>query len=95
LLGSRGGIISVLLNLPWPCTRRHNKPALGPVGDNLDDFQAALHGPVVDGHGPLALGRRLRPSARKLDQDLFLVFGFGLADPTHRFLGILPELISL
>jgi hypothetical protein len=33
--------------------------------------------------------------ARKLDQDLFLVFGFGLADPTLRFLGILPELISL
>ncbi len=56
---------------------------------------AALHGPVVDGYGSLALGRRLRPSARKLDQDLFLVFGFGLADPTLRFLGILPELISL
>src|SRR6266481_4586260 len=57
--------------------------------------EAALHGPVVDGDGSLALGRRLRPSARKLDQDLFLVFGFGLADPTLRFLGILPELISL
>ena len=57
--------------------------------------EAALPGPVVDGDGSLALGRRLRPSARKLDQDLFLFFGFGLADPTHRFLGILPELISL
>jgi hypothetical protein len=57
--------------------------------------EAALHGPVVDGYGSLTLGRRLRPSARKLDQDLFLVFGFGLEDPTLRFLGILPELISL
>ena len=54
-----------------------------------------LQGPIVDRDGSLALGRRLRPSERKLDQDLFLVFGFGLVDPTHRFLGILPELISL
>jgi hypothetical protein len=48
----------------------------------------------ADGYGSLALGRRLRPGARN-HQGSFLVFGFGLADPTHRFLGILPELISL
>jgi hypothetical protein len=33
--------------------------------------------------------------SRKLDQGLSLFFGFGLAGPTHRFLGMFPELISL
>jgi hypothetical protein len=33
--------------------------------------------------------------ARGLPRSARIVFGFGLADPTLRFLSILPELISL
>src|ERR1700730_16381887 len=43
----------------------------------------------------LALFRRLRPCARKLDQNPFLLFGSCLASPVHRLLGILPKLIDL
>jgi hypothetical protein len=50
---------------------------------------------VVDAENVLAVQRSLRPCTRKLDIGLPLFFGFGLAGPTHRFLGILPELISL
>src|SRR4029453_5968750 len=32
---------------------------------------------------------------RKVDIGLLLFFGFGLKGPTHCFLGILPELVSL
>jgi hypothetical protein len=32
---------------------------------------------------------------RKVDQGLFLFFGFGSASVTHRLFGILPEFISL
>jgi hypothetical protein len=61
--------------------------------------EAALQSPgfwrtVVDAENVLALQRSLRPCARKLDQGLSLFFGFGLAGPTHRFLGISPELGS-
>jgi hypothetical protein len=50
---------------------------------------------VVDAKNVLAQHRSLRPCARKLNQGLSLFFGFGLAGPTRRFLGIFPELISL
>ena len=50
---------------------------------------------IVDDHSAIALHRSLRPCARKLDQGLFVFFGFGLIGPTHGFLGILPELIGL
>jgi hypothetical protein len=36
--------------------------------------------------------RRLRPSARKLDQGLCLFFVLGLDGPTQGLIGILPEL---
>jgi hypothetical protein len=50
---------------------------------------------VVDAENVLAVQRSLRPCARKLDIGLPLFFGFGLESPTYRFVGILPELISL
>ena len=56
---------------------------------------SVLRRTVVDAKNVLALHRSLRPCARKLDQGLSLFFGFGLEGPTHRFLGIFPELISL
>jgi hypothetical protein len=43
----------------------------------------------------LTVHRRLHPCARKLGQNLFLIFGFGLASPAHGLLGILAELIGL
>ena len=61
--------------------------------------EAAVQGPVlwravVDYHSALALERRLRPCARKLEQEPFLFFGFGLASPKQGLLGVLPELIG-
>jgi hypothetical protein len=38
---------------------------------------------------------RLAPMMRKVDQGLFLGFGFGLASLMHRLFGILPKFISL
>ena len=38
---------------------------------------------IVDDHSAIALHRSLRPCARKLDQGLFVFFGFGLIGPTH------------
>ena len=54
-----------------------------------------LRGPTIDSHGIRALGRRLRPHARKLDQGVFLGLGFGFGSPTHGLFGVLPELIGL
>jgi hypothetical protein len=50
---------------------------------------------AIDAEDALALHRGLRPYARKVDQGLFLVLCIGLIGPTHRFLGILPELGGL
>jgi hypothetical protein len=50
---------------------------------------------VVDAKNVLAVHRSLRPCARKVHQGLFFLFGLGFAGPTHGFLGILPELLSL
>ena len=46
-------------------------------------------------HSALAVNGSVYPCVREVDQRLFLFFGFGLASPTHRLLGVLTELISL
>jgi hypothetical protein len=40
--------------------------------------------------------RNLGPRARKIEQSFFTLLGdCGMACPTHRIFGVLPELISL
>ena len=56
---------------------------------------SVLRRTVVDAKNVLAVHRSLRPCMRKVDIGLLLFFGFGLKGPTHCFLGILPELVSL
>jgi hypothetical protein len=70
----------------------------GSLGDR--QLRQALQSPgfwriVVDAENVLAVQRSLRPCACKLGIGLPLFFGFGLESPTYRFVGILPELISL
>jgi hypothetical protein len=50
---------------------------------------------AIDDKNALTLHRSLRPCARKLDQGLFVIVGFGLVGRTQGLLGILPDLISL
>jgi hypothetical protein len=49
---------------------------------------------IGDTKNVLALHCSLRPCARKVDIGLLLSLGSGLTSPTHRLLGVLPELIS-
>jgi hypothetical protein len=49
----------------------------------------------VEAENVLAAQCSFRPCERKVGIGLLLFFGFGLASPTYRFLGILPELFSL
>jgi hypothetical protein len=50
---------------------------------------------AVNTQNALTVHCRLHPCARKLDQNLFRIFGFGLASPTHRLIGLLAEPIGL
>src|SRR5207249_9057995 len=50
---------------------------------------------AVDAKNVLALHRSLRPCESKVGIGLLLLFGFRLKGPTHRFVGILPEPVSL
>jgi hypothetical protein len=49
---------------------------------------------IGDTKNVLALHCSLRPCARKVDIGPLLIVGSGFTSPTHRFLGVLPELIS-
>jgi hypothetical protein len=49
---------------------------------------------AVDHRSALAMQCSLRPSARKIDQSLFLFFGIGSARQIHRHFRISPKLID-
>jgi hypothetical protein len=63
-------------------------------------FRLSLRGPelrrtAADDKDPFALHSSCGPGARKLDESFFFVLDFGLMGGTHRFLGVLPEMIGL
>jgi hypothetical protein len=70
----------------------------GEVSANIRRVFASAGGgpmwPAIDGHGSIALGRRLRPCARKIEQGSFLFFGFGFGGPTEGLFGVVTELIG-